>query len=96
VILHENFNEWNLSLAKRRILKKRRKRKRKKEQGLKSKRGETSFEKLHISKGEKKQRMIFTSCWERFYSNKGRKEIKLSYSTKSDLWLHPYPYIFCI
>jgi hypothetical protein len=30
VILHENFNEWNLSLAKRRILKKRRKRKRKK------------------------------------------------------------------
>jgi hypothetical protein len=41
--------------------------KKKKEQGLKSKRGETSFEKLHVSKGEKKQRMRFTSCWERFY-----------------------------
>jgi hypothetical protein len=26
----------------------------KKEKGLKSKRGETSFEKLHVSKGEKK------------------------------------------
>jgi hypothetical protein len=43
------------------------KKKKKKEQGLKSKRGETSFEKLHISKGEKKQRMGFTYCWERFY-----------------------------
>jgi hypothetical protein len=39
----------------------------KKEQGLKSKRGETSFEKLHVSKGEKKKRMRFTSCWEIFY-----------------------------
>jgi hypothetical protein len=39
----------------------------KKEQGLKNKRGETSFEKLHVSKGEKKKRMRFTSCWERFY-----------------------------
>jgi hypothetical protein len=38
-----------------------------KEQGLKSKRGETSFEKLHVSKGEKKTRMRFKSCWERFY-----------------------------
>jgi hypothetical protein len=60
VIPLEISNEWNLSLAKRRILKK-------KEQGLKSKRGETSIEKLHVSKGEKKQRMRFTSCWERFY-----------------------------
>jgi hypothetical protein len=66
VILLENFNEWNLSLAKRRILKKKNK-KRKKEQGLKSKRGETSFEKLHVSKGERKKRMKFSSCWERFY-----------------------------
>jgi hypothetical protein len=47
--------------------KKGRKRKRKKEEGLKSKRGETSFEKLHVSKGEKKKRMRFTSCWERLY-----------------------------
>jgi hypothetical protein len=37
VILLENSNEWNLFPAKRRILKK-------KEQGLKSKRGETSYE----------------------------------------------------
>jgi hypothetical protein len=43
------------------------KKKKKKEQGLKNKRGETSFEKLHVSKGEKKKRMRFTSCWERFY-----------------------------
>jgi sulfur relay (sulfurtransferase) DsrC/TusE family protein len=62
VILLENFNEWNLSPAKRRILKKKKKRK-----GLKSKRGETSYEKLHISKGEKKKRMKFASYWERFY-----------------------------
>jgi sulfur relay (sulfurtransferase) DsrC/TusE family protein len=62
VILLENFNEWNLSPAKRRILKKKKKRK-----GLKSKRGETSYKKLHISKGEKKKRMKFASYWERFY-----------------------------
>jgi hypothetical protein len=43
------------------------KKKMKKEQGLKSKIGETSFEKLHVSKGEKKNMMRFTSCWERFY-----------------------------
>jgi hypothetical protein len=45
VILLENFNEWNLSLvSSKRILEKR------EEQVLKSKRGETSFEKLHVSK----------------------------------------------
>jgi hypothetical protein len=65
VILLKNSNEWNLSPAKRRILEK--KKKKKKEQGLKSKRGETSFEKLHVSKGENKKRMRFTGCWERFY-----------------------------
>jgi hypothetical protein len=65
VILLEDSNEWNLSPAKRRILKKIRKRKN--EQGLKSKKGETSFEKLHVSKGEKKQIMRFTSFRERFY-----------------------------
>jgi hypothetical protein len=32
------------------------KKKKKMEQGLKSKRGETSFEKLHVSKGEKKEK----------------------------------------
>jgi hypothetical protein len=36
VILLENYNEWNLFPAKRRILKR--------EQGLKSKRGGTSYE----------------------------------------------------
>jgi hypothetical protein len=50
VILLENSNEWNLSLAKRRIL-----RKGKKEQGLKSKRGETSYENLHVSKERRKR-----------------------------------------
>jgi hypothetical protein len=58
--------------SKRWILKKRerkreREKKKKKEQGLKSKRGETSFEKLHASKGEKKKGMRFISCRERFY-----------------------------
>jgi hypothetical protein len=47
--------------------KKEKRKKKKKEQGLKRKRGETSFEKLHVSKEEKKERMRFTSCWERFY-----------------------------
>jgi hypothetical protein len=32
------------------------KKKKKTEQGLKSKRGETSFETLHVSKGEKKEK----------------------------------------
>jgi hypothetical protein len=44
VILLENPNEWNLFPAKRWILEKRR------EQGLKSKRGETSYEELHVTK----------------------------------------------
>jgi hypothetical protein len=39
-----------------------------KEQGFKSKRGKTSFEKLHVSKKRKeKKRMRSTSCWQRFY-----------------------------
>jgi hypothetical protein len=68
----------------------------KKGQGLKSKRGETSYEKLHVSKGEKKKRMKFASCWERFYLKKARKEMTLYYSAKSDMWPHPYPYIIFI
>jgi hypothetical protein len=72
------------------------KKKKKKEHGLKSKRGETSFEKLHVSKGEKKKRMKFTSCWERFYQKKERKEVTFSYSAKSDVWPHPYPHMICI
>jgi hypothetical protein len=53
VILLENSNEWNLSPLKRRILKKQKKKK--KEQGLKSKRGEASFEMLHVSKEKRKR-----------------------------------------
>jgi hypothetical protein len=45
VILLENPNEWNLFPTKRRILKKMRR-----EQGLKRKRGETSYEELHVQK----------------------------------------------
>jgi hypothetical protein len=45
----------------------------KKEQGLKRKRGETSFQKFHVSKGEKELRMRFTRCWERFYRKKERR-----------------------
>jgi hypothetical protein len=48
VILLENSNEWNLSLVKRRILKKGAR--------IEKKRGETSVEKLHVSKREKKKR----------------------------------------
>jgi hypothetical protein len=48
---------------------KRNKRERKKKvQRLKSKRDETSYEQLHVSKGEKK-RIKFASSWERFYQN---------------------------
>jgi hypothetical protein len=46
VILLENPNEWNLFPAKRRILKKQ-------EQGLKRKRGETSYEEFHVKKKER-------------------------------------------
>jgi hypothetical protein len=53
--------------SKKNDLQKKKKKKKRKEQGLKSKRGETSFEKLHVSKGEKKNKMRFTICWERFY-----------------------------
>jgi hypothetical protein len=45
VILLENPNEWDLFPAKRKILKKKRR-----EQGWKSKRGETSYEELHVQK----------------------------------------------
>jgi hypothetical protein len=78
-----------ISPRKRRILGK-------KEQGLKRKRGETSVEKLHILRKEKKDRMKFRSCWERLYQKKERKEITISYSAKSNVWPHPYPHIICI
>jgi hypothetical protein len=53
---------------------KREKGREKKEQGLKSKRGETSYEEALCFKRrkEKKEKMMkFTSCWERFYQTKG-------------------------
>jgi hypothetical protein len=53
VILLENSNEWNLFLAKRRILKKKKKKK-KREQGLKRKRGETSYEEAPCFKRKKR------------------------------------------
>jgi hypothetical protein len=62
----------------------------------KKKRGETLVEKLHVLRREKKERIKFTGCWERFYQKKERKEIIISYSAKSDVWLHPYPHIICI
>jgi hypothetical protein len=103
VILLKNSNEWNLSLVKEGSLKKRekekkeREKKKTREQGLKSKRGETSYEEaLYFKRRRKKKRMKFTSSWERFYRKKERKEITFSYSANSDVWPHPYPHIICI
>jgi hypothetical protein len=78
--------------SKRRILK------RKGDQGLKrkEKKYETSVVKLHVLRKEKKERMKFTSRWERLYQNKERKEITISYCAMSDVWPHPYPHIICI
>jgi hypothetical protein len=90
VILLENSNEWNLSPAKGGSSKK------EKEQGLKRKRGESSVEKLHVLRKEKKERMKFTCCWVRLYEKRERKEITISYFAKFDVWPHPYPHIICI
>jgi hypothetical protein len=87
VILLENSNEWNLSPAKDGSSKRERE---KREQGLKRKRGETLVEKLHVFRREKKERMEFSNCWERFYQKKERNEITISYSAKSDVWPHPH------
>ncbi len=51
---------------------------------------------MKISMLQKIKWMKFTSCWERFYQKKERKEITFSYSAKSDVWPHPYPHIICI
>jgi hypothetical protein len=93
VVLLENFNEWNLSPAKEGSLKKKRKkeRKRKTEQGLNSKRGETSYEEARCFK---KKRMKYKLLEE--IPSKDRKEITFSYSEKSNVWPHPYPHIICI
>jgi hypothetical protein len=49
VIILENSNEWSLPKAKEGSSKEREIEREREEQGLKSKRGETSFEKLHVS-----------------------------------------------
>jgi hypothetical protein len=54
VILLANSNDWNLSPAKEGSSTKKRE-----EQGLKSKRGETSFEKLHASKKKDREDEIY-------------------------------------
>jgi hypothetical protein len=100
MIFLENSNKWNLSPAKEGSSKKKRERKKgreKKEQGLKSKRGETSYEEAPCFKRrkEKKKRIKFTSWWERFYQKKERKEITFSYTAKSNVWPHPYSHIIC-
>jgi hypothetical protein len=72
-------------------------RKRKKEQGLKNKRGETSYKEAPCFKRKKeKKRMKFTSCWEKFYRKQERKELTFFYSTKFGVWPHPHPHIICI
>jgi hypothetical protein len=87
VILLENLNEWNLFPAKRMILKKRR------EQWLKNKRGETSYEELHVTKREREDE-IYKLLGD--ILSKEIKEITFSYSAKFDVWRHPYPHIICI
>jgi hypothetical protein len=90
--------------SKRRILEKREKRKiekgrekKKREQGLKRKRGETSYEEApHFKRRKEKEKIKFTSCWERFYPKKERKEITFLYGAKSDVWPHPYPHTICL
>jgi hypothetical protein len=42
----------------------------KREQGLKTKRCETLVEKLHVLRKGKKERIKFTSYWERLYQRK--------------------------
>jgi hypothetical protein len=89
---NKDSNEWNISPAKDGSSKKERG-----EQGLKSKRDETSYEEAPCFKRRKeKKRMKFSSCWERFYQNKERKVITFSYNANSDVWPHPYPHIIYI
>jgi hypothetical protein len=77
VIFLENSNEWNLSPAKRRILKKG-------DLGLKRKKGETSVEKLHVlGREKKKEDEIYMLLGEILL--KERKEITISCSAKSNV-----------
>jgi hypothetical protein len=89
VILLENSNEWNLSPAKEGSSKKRekakkkerkrkRKKKKEKEQGLKIKRGETSYEEAPCFKRKKKEDKIYKLLGE--ILSKERNEITFSCS----------------
>jgi hypothetical protein len=69
-------------------LKKKKERKRT-EQGSKSKRGKTSS--MKSSKKGESSRLVGET-----FAKKVKIEITISYSTKSDMWLHPYPHITCI
>jgi hypothetical protein len=61
------------------------------------KREETSYEEAPCFKRRKEKKLMkFTSCWERFYRKKERKEITFSDSAKSNVWSHPNPHIICI
>jgi hypothetical protein len=64
---------------------------------LKRKGGETSVEKLHVLRKEKKRKEredeIYKLLGETL--SKERKEITISYSAKSDVWPYPYSHIIC-
>jgi hypothetical protein len=61
---------------------------------LKRIRGETSVEKLHVLR-EKKEDEIYKLLGE-IVSKKEGKEITISYSAKSDVWIQIYLHIICI
>jgi hypothetical protein len=62
-------------------------RKKRREQGLNSKRGETSYEELHVKKEDEIYKLLGEILSKE--REKERKEITLSYSAKSDVWHHP-------
>jgi hypothetical protein len=92
VNLLENPNECNLSPVKEESWQKERERERSKDWKEKEVKPQLKSSMFF----EKKERMKFTSYWERLYQKKERKEIAIYYSAKSDLWPHPYPHIICI
>jgi hypothetical protein len=88
VIFLENSNEWNLTPAKRRILKKGGARIEKK------RRWNLSWKAPCFEKRKEKEDEIYKLLWEILL--KERKEITFSYSAESDVWPHEYPHIICI
>jgi hypothetical protein len=88
VILLENSNEWNLSLAKEASSK----RERGRSKYWKKKRWNLSWKATCFEKKRKDE--IYKLLGE--ILSKERKEITIFYSAKSDVWPHPYPHIICI